>query len=150
MAGEKLRWGILSTAAIGRSAVVPAIRNSSNGVLVAVASRDLGRAKRFAAEFGMAKAYGSYEELLADPGIDAIYNPLPNSLLPPWTLKAAEAGKRILCEKPLTLDCAEAVRLVTACTRLGVPVMEAFMYRFHPQHPRVRDIIAGGAIGEVV
>lgn len=148
--GEMLRWGILSTAAIGRSAVVPAIRNSRNGTLVAVASRNPDRAKQFAAEFGMAKSYGSYEELLADPGIDAIYNPLPNSLHAPWTLKAAEAGKAVLCEKPLTIGRAEAEKLLEACAALRAPVMEAFMYRFHPQHGRVREIIAGGAIGDVV
>lgn len=147
---RKLRWGILSTAAIGRSAVVPAIAASRNGVLAAVASRNPDAAASFAADLGIERALPSYEALIADPNIDAIYNPLPNALHAEWSLRAAEAGKAVLCEKPLTVDAASARALIDACAAAGAPLMEAFMYRFHPQHERVRQLIAAGAIGEVV
>lgn len=147
---DRLRWGVLGASAIARNAVIPAIKASANGVLAAVASRDTGRARDFAAAVGAPRAHDSYDALVADPAIDAIYNPLPNGLHAEWTLKAAEAGKAVLCEKPLTLDAAEAERLARGCAALGAPVMEAFMYRFHPQHRRVREMIADGAIGEVV
>jgi predicted dehydrogenase len=146
---DRIRWGILSTANIGLHRFIPGAIGSNNGVVTAIAGRDKDRAEQAAAKLGIPRAYGSYEELLADPEIDAIYNPLPNTLHAEWTLRAAQAGKPILCEKPLTRDAAEAVALVEACKQHGVLLMEAFMYRFHPQHARVRDLMAAGAIGEV-
>lgn len=148
VAERKIRWGILSTARIGRGAVIPAIRNSSNGELIAVASRDLDRAKAFAAENGIPKALGSYEALLADDEVDAVYIPLPNHLHYEWTIKAAEAGKHVLCEKPLALNAAQAAEMEDAARRYGVRLMEAFMYRFHSQHHQALDLIRSGAIGE--
>lgn len=147
---RKLRWGILSTAAIGRSAVVPAIRASRNGVLSAVASRDRALAQRFAADLGVERVVDSYDALVEDPAIDAIYNPLPNALHAEWSLRAAKAGKAVLCEKPLTVDAASARQLIDACAAAGAPLMEAFMYRFHPQHQRVRALIDAGTIGDVI
>jgi predicted dehydrogenase len=122
---------------------------SHNGVVTAIASRDEARARDAATRLGIARAYGSYEELLADPEIDAIYNPLPNSLHAEWTVKAAAAGKAILCEKPLAVDAAEARAMIDACRAHGALLMEAFMYRFHPQHARVRALIDEGAIGDL-
>lgn len=144
---SKIRWGILSTAGIGRRRVVPAMKLATNGVVTAVASRDLSKAKAFAAELGIPKAYGSYEELIADPEIDAIYNPLPNSEHAHWSILCAEAGKPVLCEKPLASDAAEAQRMVDAFTSRGVPFAEGFMYRFHPQAEKVKALVDGGAIG---
>ena len=150
MAGhDRVRWGILSTAKIGLHRFIPGAMASSNGVVTAIASRDKERAARAAIELGIPRAYGSYEELLADPEVDAIYNPLPNTMHAEWTLRAAQAGKPILCEKPLTRDAEEAGALVTACKHHGVLLMEAFMYRFHPQHARVRALMDAGAIGEL-
>ena len=149
MQQDKLKWGVLSTANIGRVAVNPAIQASSNGELVAVASRDLETARLFAEKAEIPKSYGSYEELLADPGIDAIYNPLPNSLHSDWTIRAAEAGKHILCEKPLALNALECQEMADAAERCGVRMMEAFMYRFHPQTEKVLQLVRGGTIGEV-
>lgn len=147
---EKLRWGILGASAIARNAVAPAIRNSRNNVLAAIASRDAARGNAFALQLGIPRTLSSYEALIADPSIDAIYNPLPNSLHAEWSRRAADAGKAVLCEKPLTVTAPEATQLVDDCRKLGRPLMEAFMYRFHPQHVRVRELIAAGAIGEVV
>jgi predicted dehydrogenase len=146
---EPVRWGILSTANIGLKRFIPGVRRSSNGVVGAIASRDGERARDVAEQLQIPRAYGSYEELLADPEIDAIYNPLPNSLHAEWTLKAAAAGKPVLCEKPLAADSREAQRMIDGCQERGVLLMEAFMYRFHPQHALVRDLIAGGAIGSL-
>jgi xylose dehydrogenase (NAD/NADP) len=146
---DRIRWGVLST---GRNALlrfVPAAMTSRNGVVAAIASRDLARAQEAAARFGIERAYGSYEELLADPRVDAIYNSLPNSLHGEWTLRAAGAGKPVLCEKPLARNAAEAQAMVDACRRHGVLLMEAFMYRFHPQHARVRSLLDEGVIGEI-
>ena len=147
---HKLRWGVLSTAAIAKSAVAPAIKASHNGTLDAVASRNRPSAEAFAKDLGIARVLDSYEALIEDPEIDAIYNPLPNSLHAEWSRRAARAGKAVLCEKPLTLDAAEAEQLIKDCRDAGRPLMEAFMYRFHPQHRRVREIIDSGAIGDVV
>lgn len=146
---DKIRWGILSTAHIGRVRVIPAIQKARNSVVAAVASRDLDRARDFARELGIPTAYGSYEELLADPNIDAIYNPLPNSEHAAWSIKCAEAGKATLCEKPLASNAAEAQVMVDAFARRHVLLAEAFMYRFHPQTQRVKAMIAEGAVGEI-
>jgi len=146
---DKIRWGILSTAHIGRNSVIPAIHKARNSVVAAVASRNLERARAFARETNIPTAYGSYEELLADPNIDAIYNPLPNSEHAPWSIRCAEAGKATLCEKPLASNAAEAQAMVDAFARHNVLLAEAFMYRFHPQTQRVRAMIAEGAVGEI-
>ena len=146
---SKVRWGILSTANIGRKKVIPAIMNSRNGLLGAVASRNTARAAAFASELGIPRSYGSYEDLLQDPGIDAIYNPLPNSEHAEWAVRCAEAGKPMLCEKPLARDAAEAQKMVDAFATRKLLFAEAFMYRFHPQHQKVKDMIAAGAVGEL-
>lgn len=146
---DKIRWGILSTANIGRKRVVPAMQLCERGVVAAVASRNLDAAKEYAAELNIPKAYGSYEELLADPDIDAIYNPLPNSLHAEWSIKAAEAGKPTLCEKPLASDAAEAQTMVDAFAAHSVPFAEAFMYRFNPQTLAVKQMLDDGVIGDL-
>ncbi|MBZ0276228.1 MAG: Gfo/Idh/MocA family oxidoreductase [Anaerolineae bacterium] len=146
---EKIRWGILSTANIGNKRVIPAIHQARNGVVAAVASRSLDKAQAFADATDIPKAYGSYEELLADPEIDAIYNPLPNSEHAIWSIRCAEAGKPVLCEKPLASDAAEAQRMVDAFAERGIPFAEAFMYRFHPQTVKVREMVASGAVGRL-
>jgi predicted dehydrogenase len=146
---EQLRWGVLGAANIARRKVIPAIQASSNGRVVALASRDAAKGQTVAAETGIDRVHKGYEALLADPEVDAIYNPLPNALHAEWTIRAAEAGKAILCEKPLARDATEAQRMVDACAAHGVPLMEAFMYRFHPQNARVRELLAEGAIGTV-
>jgi predicted dehydrogenase len=144
---KKVRWGILSTAAIGMTKVTPAIMRSKHSEVIAIASRDIGKAEAAAKELGIAKAYGSYEEILADPGIDAIYNPLPNHLHVELTLAANKAGKHVLCEKPIALDAKDAKRL-RAC-RTDRLVMEAFMVRFHSQWQRAREIVRSGELGEI-
>jgi len=142
-----IRWGVMSTASIGRHAVNPAIQASSNGELVAVASRDAVRARDFAAEHGIPRHHGSYADLLADEEIDAVYVPLPNSLHREWTIRAAEAGKHVLCEKPLGLSEAECREMKAAADAHGVLLMEAFMYRFHPRIDRMLELVQSGAIG---
>ncbi len=144
-----LRWGVLGAANIARRRVIPAIQGSANGRVVAIASRDPEKGRLIAAETGIERVHHGYEALLADPEVDAVYNPLPNALHAEWTIRAAEAGKPVLCEKPLAVDAAEAERMVAACRRHAVPLMEAFMYRFHPQNVHVRTLLADGAIGEV-
>jgi D-xylose 1-dehydrogenase (NADP+, D-xylono-1,5-lactone-forming) len=143
------RWGILSTANIGAKRVIPAIHNSHNGLVHAVASRNQQRAQQFAARLNIPKAHGSYEALLTDPDIDAIYIPLPNAMHAEWCLKAAEAGKPVLCEKPLATDADQAQQMVDAFAERNILFAEAFMYRFHPQHQRVHELIASGGIGEL-
>jgi predicted dehydrogenase len=145
----KIRWGVLGTANIAIKRFVPAVRASSNGVVSAIAARERSRAESIATQLEIPRAYGSYEALLADPEIDAVYIPLPNALHAQWTIAAARCGKPVLCEKPLAIDALEAQHVVDECARLGVPLMEAFMYRFHPQHARVAAMIAAGAIGDV-
>jgi predicted dehydrogenase len=147
MSTKKVRWGILSTANIGMAKVTPAIQKSAHSEVVAIASRDLGKARAAADQLGIAKAYGSYEELFADPDIDAIYNPLPNHLHVPMTVAAAKAGKHVLCEKPIALNAADAEAL-RQCPPDRI-VLEAFMVRFHPQWQRAREIIRSGELGEV-
>ena len=144
---RKVRWGILSTANIGMAKVTPAIQQADNCEVVAIASRDLANARKAADKLGIAKAYGSYEELFADPEIDAIYNPLPNHLHIPMTLAATRAGKHVLCEKPIAITAKDAEELRQVPE--GIHVMEAFMIRFHPQWQRARDIIRSGELGEV-
>lgn len=144
-----IRWGILSTARIGMTRLIPAIGEARNAEVAAVASRSLEKARTFASENGIPKAYGSYEELIASPDIDAIYIPLPNSQHAEWSIRCAEAGKPTLCEKPLAVTADEAQKMVDAFESRGVPFAEAFMYRFHPQHQRVRALIAEGAIGQM-
>jgi predicted dehydrogenase len=146
---DKVRWGVLGAAKIALAKVVPAMQRGEWAEVVAVASRDAGRAERAARELGVRKAYGSYEELLADPEIEAVYNPLPNHLHVPWTLKAAEAGKHVLCEKPIAMSAAEARRLVGARERTGVRIQEAFMVRTHPQWVGARDLARSGRVGEL-
>src|SRR5678815_5291203 len=127
----KVRWGILSTANIALTKVIPGLQRSSWCEITAITSRDLARARESAEALGIPNAYGSYEELLLDDSVEVVYNPLPNHLHVPWTLKAAAAGKHVLCEKPIALSTEEAQRLCTAAGK--VHVMEAFMVRFHPQ-----------------
>ena len=149
---DVVRWGILSTAKIAREHVVPAMAAVSNCEVVAVGSRDGGRAEAFAASLGIDRSYGSYEELISAPDIDAIYNPLPNHLHAPLTLQAAAAGKHVLCEKPFTMNLAEAEMLKRDLAALnnGVTVMEAFMYQFHPQWEAVFELVRSGRIGRVI
>src|SRR5579864_7421765 len=144
---KKVRWGVLSTANIATGKVIPAMQQGLYCEITGIASRDLGKARATAAQLGISKAYGSYEELLADPDIDAIYNPLPNHLHVPWTLRALAAGKHVLCEKPLSLTAPEAMSLRVACQRSGKQVIEAFMVRHHPQWLRVRELAQNGQMG---
>jgi predicted dehydrogenase len=146
---KKLRWGILSTAAIALKKVIPAMQQGQYTSVVAIASRDLARAQQAATALGIPAVYGSYEELLADPDIDAIYNPLPNQLHVPWTTRAAEAGKHVLCEKPLSLTVAEAKSLLSVRSRTGVKIGEAFMIRTSPQWMRLRELLNQGRVGEL-
>jgi predicted dehydrogenase len=144
----KIRWGVLSTANIGVAKVLPAMQRGRLCEVTAIASRELSKAQATAKQLGIPKAYGSYEELLADPEIDAIYIPLPNHLHVPWSIKAIEAGKHVLCEKPIALTTAEAQTLADAARQHPqLKVMEAFMYRHHPQWQRARQIVRAGGIG---
>jgi predicted dehydrogenase len=146
---SKLAWGILSTANIGIKRIIPAIMAGERGRVAAIASRDATRAAQAAAQFGVQRSYGSYQELLDDPGIEAIYNPLPNHLHVEWTVKALEAGKHVLCEKPIALHAADAAAIVAARDRTGKRVIEAFMVRCHPQWDRLRSLVRSGRIGTV-
>jgi predicted dehydrogenase len=144
---KKIRWGVLSTASIGVRKVLPAMQQGRYSEVVAIASRDLKKGRETAAQLGIPNAYGSYEELIADPSVDAIYNPLPNQLHVPWTIKAAEAGKHVLCEKPISLTVAEAESLLIVRDRTKVKIGEAFMIRSHPQWLRTKALIEQGRIG---
>ena len=146
---KKLRWGVLSTANIGLKKVLPAMQLGRYTSVDAIASRDLNKARDAAAELGIPKAYGSYEELLADPEIDAIYNPLPNHLHVPWTIKAALAGKHVLCEKPISLTVEEAKTLLAVREHTGVKIGEAFMIRSYTQWLRVGEMLREGRIGKL-
>jgi predicted dehydrogenase len=146
---NKVRWGILGAAKIGIVKVIPAMQKSQLCEIGALASRDLAKAKEACGKLGIPKAYGSYEELLEDPDIDAIYNPLPNHLHLPWTKLAAAAGKHVLCEKPIGMNAAEASELVAVREHTGVKIGEAFMVRCHPQWLRTREIVRSGSIGEL-
>ncbi len=149
MSARKLKWGILGCANIAKRAVVPGLQESELNEAAAIASRDVEKAKRTAEELNIPVAYSSYEELLEDDSIDVIYIPLPNHLHREWTIRAAEAGKHILCEKPLALTEKEAAEMVEACAKSGVLLAEAFMYRYHPRYEKIRDIIAAGEIGDI-
>ena len=146
---SEMTWGVLGAARIAAGALIPAIKKASNARVLGIAARSGLRAQAYAQEHGIPKHYGSYDEMLADPEIEAVYNPLPNSEHAPWTIRALEAGKHVLTEKPFTMNALEAERVLEASRRTGKQVMEAFMWRFHPQVQQARDIIASGQIGEL-
>jgi predicted dehydrogenase len=144
-----LRWGVLSTAKIGREKVIPGIQAAERCEVVAIASRDEDLARRTATDLGIQRAHGSYEALLEDPEVDAIYIPLPNHMHHEWTIAAARAGKHVLCEKPIALSSADAEEMAGVCADQGVRLMEAFMYRLHPTWVAVRELVGSGRIGEL-
>ncbi|HJP94927.1 MAG TPA: Gfo/Idh/MocA family oxidoreductase, partial [Pyrinomonadaceae bacterium] len=144
---DKVRWGILGTAKIALTKVIPAMQRSPSCEVTAIASRDLARAEQISSELYIPNAYGSYEELLADSSVEVVYIPLPNHLHVPWTIKAAEAGKHVLCEKPIALNAAQAETLIEVRNRTGVRIQEAFMVRTHPQWLETRRLIQTGKIG---
>ena len=146
---KKIRWGILGVAGIAVRRVIPAMRACQECEIVAIASRDLHKAKETARSLAIPRAWGSYDELLADPEIDVIYNPLPNHLHVPWSIRAAEAGKHVLCEKPVGMNAAEARQLITARDRAGVKIGEGFMVRTHPRWLRVRQMVRDGRLGDL-
>lgn len=147
---RKLQWGVLSTSRFARTKMIPALVHCAYAEVAAIASRDAARAREIAAEAGIRKVYGSYEELLADPEIDVIYNPLPNNMHVPWSIRALEAGKHVLCEKPVATSAAEAEKLLEASrAHPQLKIMEAFMYRHHPQWRRAKQIVDEGSIGEL-
>lgn len=148
MSNRILRWGLLSTAHINRSVIAP-LRMSPRNQLVAVASRDQAKADEYARKWEIPAAYGSYESMLADPNIDVIYNSLPNSLHAEWTIKAAQAGKHVLCEKPIAVTTAEVDAMADAAQKSGVYVTEAFMYRHHPQTLKAKELVDSGVIGKL-
>lgn len=146
---KPVTWGVLGVARIATAKVIPAMQRGALSQIVAIASRDAARAADAAAALGIATSYGSYEELLADPEIEAVYNPLPNHLHVPWTIRAMEAGKHVLCEKPVALTADEARQLIAVRDRTGLQVAEAFMVRHHPQWLRARALVRAGRIGEI-
>lgn len=146
---QMIRWGVLGCAGIAAKAVIPAIQSSRSGRVAAIASRDAEKASAMATRFGIEKSYGTYEDLLSDPDIDAIYNPLPNHLHVPMTIRALEQGKPVLCEKPIALNAAQAKELADAQKAANLPVAEAFMVRHHPQWKKARAMIAEGRLGDV-
>lgn len=148
MSDHCLRWGLICTARINR-ALIPAIQASSRAELAAVASRDLARARNYAHQWGIPRAYGSYQALLNDPQVEVIYIALPNSLHCEWAVKAAQAGKHVLCEKPLALSTEEVDRMIEASQRNQVVLLEAFMYRYHPQTLKAQELVSQGEIGDV-
>ncbi len=147
---SKVRWGVLSTSKFAQTKVIPAFLKSNHVEVVAIASRDLSLAKEAAAKFGIPRAYGAYEELLSDADVQVVYNPMPNHLHVPWSIKALEAGKHVLCEKPIGLTSSEAEELVAAARRFpNLKIMEAFMYRLHPQWVKAKEILQSGGVGEL-
>jgi len=146
---KKIRWGVLGVASIAMRRAIPGMQKGGWCEISAIASRDKRRAEEAAGNLGIAKAYGSYEELLADPEIDAIYNPLPNHLHVPWSIKAAELGKHVLCEKPISITAAEARQLLAVRDRTGIKIEEAFMVRTHPRWLRARELVRSGRIGQL-
>ncbi|MFP3126298.1 Gfo/Idh/MocA family oxidoreductase [Ectobacillus funiculus] len=146
---KKIRWGIIGCAGIAKRSVIPGIQQSETGEVAAIASRGLDKAKQTAQQLGIPMAYGSYEALLTDPTIEAVYIPLPNHLHKEWAIRAAEAGKHVLCEKPLAINADEAQEMVEACENAGVVFAEAFMYRYHPRYTTICDIVTSGEIGEL-
>lgn len=146
---KKLQWGILGTATIAKKSVIPGIRESNTGEIKAVASRTLEKAQEMAREAGAKEAYGSYEELLQDEEVDAVYIPLPNHLHKEWVIKAAKAGKHVLCEKPIALNESEAKEMQQTCVNHSVVLAEAFMYRYQARYAHIKRIIKSGGIGEI-
>ena len=146
---RKIRWGVLGVARIATVRVIPAMQRGKLTEVTAIASRDGAKSEEAASQLGIPKAYGSYEELLADPDIDAIYNPLPNHLHVPWSERAAEAGKHVLCEKPVGMDAADVEKLIAVRDRTGVVIGEAFMVRSHPQWIRAMELVRSGKIGKL-
>jgi predicted dehydrogenase len=149
MAPDKVRWGVLGAASIAVRRAIPGMQKGEWSAVAAIASRDKRRAEETAARLGIAKAYGSYESLLADPEIEAVYNPLPNNLHVPWSIRAAEAGKHVLCEKPISTTVEGARKLLEARERTGVKIGEGFMVRLHPRWIRVRQLVHAGSIGKL-
>lgn len=149
MANKKVSWGVLGAARIATNKVIPAMQKGEFSEISGLASRTLEKAQEAAGNLGIPKAYGSYEELLADPDIDAVYNPLPNHLHVPLSIQAAEAGKHVLCEKPIALSAKEAQQLIDARDRFGVNITEAFMVRHHPQWLKARELVNSGQIGDL-
>ena len=150
MSNQTVRWGIVSTAGIAENAFIPALRQTQRGELVAVASRDRTRAEAFAQKHDIPVVFDDYASLLESDEIDAIYNPLPNSLHAEWTIAAAEKGKHVFCEKPLALTPAQAQTMVDACKKAGVVFFEAFVFLYHPQTMRLRQILDSGRIGKLI
>ncbi|WP_413376801.1 Gfo/Idh/MocA family protein [Alkalihalobacillus sp. 1P02AB] len=146
---EKIRWGIIGSANIAKKAVIPGIQQSETGEVVAIASRTKEKAEEMAQELSIPVAYGSYDELLDDSTIEAVYIPLPNHLHKEWTIRAAEAGKHVLCEKPVALNGEEAKEMEEACEKAGVILAEAFMYRYHPRYSMIKEVMNSGEIGEI-
>ncbi len=144
---DTLRWGVVSTAKIARVKVIPALHEATGNEVVAIGSRDLDAARRVASELAIPTAHGSYEAVLADDDVDAVYIPLPNHLHAEWVARAAEAGKHVLCEKPLAMTAAQAEEMVAVCAEAGVALMEAFMYRHHPVWDRIVEIVGSGRLG---
>ncbi|KAB8126020.1 Gfo/Idh/MocA family oxidoreductase [Gracilibacillus oryzae] len=144
-----IKWGIISTANIGKKAVIPGIKQSETGEVYAIASRNLDNAKEAANELDIPVAYGSYEELLKDPEIDAVYIPLPNHLHKEWAIKAMQAGKHVLCEKPIALNAEETQEMLEESKKAGVVLAEAFMYRYHPRYQMIQERIQAGEIGDI-
>lgn len=147
--GQRVRWGILGVASIARRRFMPAIRKSEKSEAVAIGSRDPARAQEFAAEFDIAHPCGSYQEVLDDPLVEVVYIPLPNEMHAEWTMRAADAGKHILCEKPMAVDGEEARRMADHCRARGVILMEGFMYRLNPRTLKIKELIQSGALGEL-
>lgn len=147
---SKIRWGVLSTSKFAQNKIIPAVKHCQHAEISAIASRNLDSAQEVATRLGISTAYGSYEELLADANIDAIYNPMPNHLHVDWSIKALQAGKHVLCEKPIGLSSAEGQRLVDAAKQHPqLKIMEAFMYRLHPQWQRAKQLVDEGRIGQL-
>lgn len=146
---SKLRWGVLGCSGFARSVAVPALKEASSAEVVAVASREAERARAFAAELSIPRWFGSYEEMLEDEGVDAVYNPLPNALHAAWTIRAVAAGKHVLVEKPFATSATEAIAVASAARQAGRHVMEGFMWRFHPQHEEALRRVRDGEIGPV-
>jgi xylose dehydrogenase (NAD/NADP) len=146
---RKVNWGILGCAGIAEKAFIPAVRESRNGVLAGIAARDVSRARDWADRFGFLKSHRTYQELVEDPAIDAIYNPLPNDLHAEWSIRAMRAGKHVLCEKPMAMNALEVRAMIGAAESGGVRLMEGFMYKFHPQMEKTLALIREGKIGEV-
>ena len=146
---RKLKWGVMGCASIAKRSVIPGLMKSRLNEVTAIASRSLEKSRALAEELNIPSYYGSYEELLQDPSIDAVYIPLPNHLHKEWTIRAAQAGKHILCEKPLALTEAEASEMAEAAAQAGVLLAEAFMYRHHPRYDLIQEMISSGSIGEI-